>query len=72
MSKSQEHLNKQYQSVCQQLGDAHLKLQQLKDHIASLEKEAELLNKLYPHLQQLELELKKDLSDEKEKLADQA
>lgn len=47
-------LNKKYQLLCQQLGDAHYKLKQLTEHIESLESQIENLNQCFPLLNELD------------------
>ncbi len=47
-------LNEKYLNLCQQLGDAYVKLKQLNDHIESLEKSISSLNDAFPLIAELE------------------
>jgi len=46
----QEILNKHYGQLCQQVGDAHLKLEKLKQFIKDKTDEINALDRLYPFL----------------------
>ena len=50
----QEFLNTKYLSLCQQLGDSIVKLEQLQSHINNLKSEIEALNKSFTHMSELE------------------
>lgn len=54
MKHSKEVLNAEYQRVCQQLGDCHLKLKQLQASINKLEAEATSLNESFRLLVKVE------------------
>lgn len=50
----QSFLNEKYLKLCQQLGDAHVKLKQLNIHIKSLEDNISSLNDAFPIIAELE------------------
>lgn len=54
MKHSKEVLSAEYQRVCQQLGDCHLKLKQLQASIDKLEAEATNLNESFRLLAKVE------------------
>lgn len=53
MSNMEKELNAKYSALCQQLGDAVLKREQLDKHITDIKLEIETLNKTFPILTQL-------------------
>lgn len=50
----QKFLNEKYQKLCQQLGDAHFKRNQLNEHISNLESAIASLNDAFPLIAELE------------------
>ena len=44
----QEFLNRKYLALCQQLGDAQIKLDQLTEHISHLKSQIKSLNDAFP------------------------
>jgi uncharacterized protein involved in exopolysaccharide biosynthesis len=64
MSNATKVLNTEYQRVCQQLGDCHLKLKQLKAQIDKLEKEASQLNETARLLIEVENKTIQDLKNQ--------
>lgn len=46
-------LNKKYLNLCQQLGDAQYKLDQLKEHISSLKDQIASLDRCFPLVQEI-------------------
>lgn len=53
MSKLEKELNKRYGDLCQRLGDAILKREQLDELIKELKSQIDSLNKNYPLIQSL-------------------
>ena len=63
----QEFLNKKYLNLCQQLGDARVKLDQLLEHIDTIKAEIKSLNQSYTIMNELDIanrDLKKESTNE--------
>jgi len=56
----QEFLNTKYLNLCQQLGDAQVKLDQLLEHVDNLKSEIKTLNKAFPLMMEHENLAKKE------------
>jgi len=55
-------LNKKYSSLCQQLGDSILKLEQLQSHIENLKSQISTLNAAFPLMAEFDSQQLKDIN----------
>lgn len=65
MNKTQEILTREYQKVCQQLGDAYLKQKELEKLIKNLEDLAAALNHAHPLMLNVESQATESLDKDK-------